>query len=135
MSTKLIAALIILLVAWGGYRIVTTYKQAQADRLLQKEAESGASINPDQLSGLPYDLSSSLKQAQAQGAAPLKRWLQSYGNRVQDPRKAWIELDYCKMIFRENPQEARTVYASVKKRLPESSPVYPRMKRMERSFD
>jgi hypothetical protein len=135
MSTKLIGALMILLVLWGGYRIVVYYKHVQEQRWAEKAQASGEGIDPSQLAGLPYQLQPSLTQAEAQGAEAMKTWLQLYGNQLSDPRKAWIQLDYCTLIAREDPQEAKAVYAAVKKRLREDSPVYPRLKQLQKSFD
>ncbi len=46
---------------------------------------------------------------------------------AQDPRKAWIELDSCVAIAREDPSEARRVFAEVKKRTP-------RVKALEKTY-
>ena len=54
---------------------------------------------------------------------------------VQDPRKAWIELDYCVLVSREDLSEARRVFAEVKKRTPPSSPVWPRVKDLEKVYE
>ena len=135
MSTKLIGTLMILLVLWGGYKIFVYYKQVQEQGWQEKEQATGKDVDPTQLTGMPYELTASLSTAQTQGHAALKKWLDTYGWQVQDPRKAWIQLDYCQSVFRDNPQEARSVFASVRERLKESSPVYPRMKQLEKSFN
>jgi len=134
MNTKLIGILIVLLVVWGGYKVVKYYKEVDARRY-QEEQVTGRNLDPTQLAGMPQQLEESLNLAQNQGAAAMREWLATYGAQIRDPRKAWIQLDYCKMIFREDPQEARAVYVSVKDRLTESSPVYPRMKELEKTFD
>jgi hypothetical protein len=44
-------------------------------------------------------------------------------------------LDYCVMIARKDPQEARRVFAAVKQRTPASSPVAPRIRDLSRTFE
>ena len=75
-----------------------------------------------------------LRTAEAQGASGLKNWLKAYGHLVKDPRKAWIELDYCLMITRSDPAEAKRIFAEVKQRTPPSSPVWPRINEMEKTY-
>jgi len=92
-------------------------------------------VNGDTLPGLPYKLEASLQAARKQGAPGLRNWLKTYAQSVEDPRKAWIELDYCVAVAREDPAEAKRVFAAVKDRLPPSSPVWPRMKQLERTYE
>lgn len=132
MNSKLITILVLVLMVWVGYRLVVNYKETSAQRQLEEEQ---ANISAADLSGLPYQLRSSLQTAQAQGAKGLRLWLDQFGFQVQDPRKAWIELDYCTMIAREDPQEAQAVFASVKARVRPDSPVYPRIKQLEKSLE
>jgi len=135
MNTKLIGALVALLLVWGGYKIVAYYKHVEQQRWLKEEEAAGKNVDPGKLDGVPYQLQSSLTRAEAGGAESMKNWLQLYGNQISDPRKAWIQLDYCKLVARDNPQEARALFAAVKQRLTEDSPVYPRMKQLEKSFE
>jgi hypothetical protein len=83
----------------------------------------------------PTQLEATLRAAQSQGAEGLKNWLKTYGRAVQDPRKAWIELDYCTMISREDPNEAKRIFAEVKNRTPPSSPVWPRIQKLEKTYE
>ena len=62
-------------------------------------------------------------------------WLANHGRAVQDPRLAWIQLDYCLAISRENPAEAKKIFAAVKDRTPSSSPVYPRIQELAKSYE
>lgn len=135
MNTKLIGALMILLVAWGGYKVFTYYKQVEEQRWIEKEQASGKGIDPSKLAGVPYQLESSLQQAQSRGAAGLGQWLDLHGNQIRDPRKAWIQLDYCTLLASDDPQKAKAVYADVKSRLRESSLVYPRLRQLQKSFE
>lgn len=125
----------ILLVAWGGYRVFIYYKEIQEQRWVEKEESSGKNVEPSKLAGVPYNLETSLQHARTQGATSMKRWLEQFGSQIQDPRKAWIQLDYCTLIASEDPQEARAVYSEVKQRLREGSPVYPRLKQLQKSFE
>lgn len=53
---------------------------------------------------------------------------------LADPRKAWLELDLCLAIRRDSPAEATEIFARVKERVPPSSPVWPRVKELEKAF-
>ena len=133
--TKLISAFLIILVIVAGWKLVAYYKQVQEENRTQQKVESGADIRPDQLEGMPYELDHSLQLAQKSGAAALRDWLKYYGPQVKDPRKAWIEMDYCLAAMRDDPNEARRVFQSVKERTPTNSPVYPRIRQLERTFE
>lgn len=128
--TKLIAILIIALVAWGGYQLFLYWERVQ-----QEEAEQRRGVAPERLPGMPAELESSLQQAQRAGPAAMREWLRVFGPRVQDPRRAWIELDFAVMVARDNIQEARQVFTAVRDRTPPTSPVYPRVKQLEKTFD
>lgn len=134
--TKLITILIVVAALWGGWQLflywdkVKTEDEAAAKKKAQTEIVSG-----DQLPGMPSSLESSYQAAKNQGATAVRNWLKYNGRNVQDPRKAWIELDYCGMVFREDPSEAKRVFASVKERTPQSSPVWPRIKQLEKTYD
>jgi hypothetical protein len=133
--TKLISALIILAVLYGGWELFFYWEKIKNEEESQKKQAAAAIVVGDQLSGMPYQLEASLRAAQAQGAVGLKNWLKVYGPKIQDPRKAWIELDYCLLISRANPAEARRIFAEVKNRTPESSPVWPRIKLLDKTYE
>jgi hypothetical protein len=133
--TKLITILIVVAALWGGWQLflywdkVKTEDEAAAKKKAQTEIVSG-----EQLSGMPSSLEPSYQAAKNQGAAAIKNWLKLNGRSVQDPRKAWIELDYCIAVSREDPAEAKRVYASVRDRTPQSSPVWSRIKQLEKTY-
>jgi len=135
MTTKLIAALIIAVVLFGGYHLVQYYATFQNEKAAKEKEAAAKVVKGDQLPGLPYELQQSLTAAQQGGPKTLGNWLKTYGRSVQDPRLAWIELDYCGMIYRDNPAEAKKIYAAVKDRTPSSSPVYPRIQQEARSYE
>jgi len=108
----------------------------------KKEAEdrggapppTAAAVTPATLPGLPANLELSLQAAQKQGAAGLKNWFKLYRPYVSDPRLAALELDYIVLISSSNPQEARQLFAAVKQRTPTNSPVFPRIKQLEKTY-
>jgi len=133
--TKLIAVFAIVLVIVAGFKLVGYYKQVEEESRQQKREETGADVRPEQLEGLPYELGQSLEVAQKNGAGALRDWLKFYGPQVKDPRKAWIELDYCLAAMRDDPNDARRVFQAVKARVSTNSPVYPRIRQLERTFE
>jgi hypothetical protein len=116
--------------AFGGWKIWDYWKAKQAE-----EAQQNNPVKPEELAGLPFQLKDSLAKAQAGGSKTLKAWLDHYGKSVQDPRLASIQLDYVLLVGREDPVEARRVFADVKKRTPASSPVYARVKQLESTYE
>jgi len=132
--TKLIAALMVLAVLYGGWELFFYWEKVKNEEETQKKAVSSV-IDPEGLSGLPQYLQPALKAAEAQGAPGLRTFLKNYGRSLQDPRKAWIELDLCLLIAREDPAEAKRMFAQVKDRTPETSPIWPRIKKLEKAFE
>src|ERR1043166_8744504 len=104
--TKLIAALIIVIVLYGGWQLFFYW-----DKVKNEE-----------------------EAAQKEGVTGMRNWFKMYGHIVQDPRKAWVELDYCVLIAREDPAEAKRIFASVKSRTPSNSPIWPRIKQLEKTY-
>ncbi len=135
MTTKLIAALIIVAVLYGGWNLFVYWDKVKNEKESIRKEEAAAVVTENSLPGLPSALEQSLQTARRQGAASLKNWLKTYGNSVQDPRKAWIELDYCVMIAREDPAEARRVFASVRERTGPASPVWQRIKQLAPTYE
>jgi hypothetical protein len=134
--TKLIAIVIILAALYGGWELFLYWDKVNHEEdTARKQAAASVITDGAQLQGLPQQYEASLQAAQKQGASAVKNWLKTYGIRAQDPRKAWIELDYCVLVAREDPAEARRVFASVKNRLPSSSPVWPRVKQLEKTYE
>ena len=134
--TKWITVLIIAAVLYGGWQLFLYYDRVKSeDEEAQKKAAAAENFSPQQLSGMPNQLEQSLEAAQKQGAAGLRNWLKIYGSSIQDPRKAWIQLDYCVDVSREDPAEARRIFAEVKSRTPDSSPVWKRIKKLEKTYE
>ena len=51
----------------------------------------------------PKTLEQAWRNAQKDGVNGIRNFLKQYGSSVQDPRKAWLELDYCMLLAREDP--------------------------------
>ena len=134
---QVLAILLIIGALWGGKQLYDYWEKVKA----RKEAEDRGGTPgpstvaaPTALPGLPANLESSLQTAQKQGVNGLRNWLKVYRPYVSDPRLAAIELDYVVLISSSNPQEARRIFADVKQRTPTNSPVYPRVKQLERTY-
>lgn len=130
--TRLIAALLIAVLCFCAYHLIQYWHTFQEEKT---QRQAATNIQPESLPGLPPQLEESLRAAQSRGPAALRQWLQTYGSVVQDPRKAWIELDYCRDVFRSDPAEARRVFQAVKNRTPSDSPVWPRVQQMQQVFE
>jgi hypothetical protein len=133
--TKLIAILAVVLAVAGVYGLWSWYDRIEHEKEADRLKAQAAIIEPRSLAGMPYQLEESLQKAQNRGGGGLRDWLKAYGDRIQDPRKAWIQLDYCVAIIRDNPAEARRLFAEVKNRLGPDSPVWPRIKQLEKTLE
>ena len=133
--TKFIAVLIIVAVLYGGWELFFYWEKVKNDEESEKKQAIATAVVPEQLPGMSFELEQSLRTAQGGGAANLKNWLKAQGNKVQDPRRAWIELDYCVMISQADPAEARRVFSEVKRRTSETSPIWPRIKKLEKTYE
>jgi len=135
---QFLSLLLIVAAIWGGKQLYKYWETVKE----KKEAEDRGGAPPPTttpatsagLSGLPATLEASLQVAQKQGGPGLKSWLNLYRPYVSDPRLAAIELDYIVLIGSTNPQEARRLYTVVKQRTPTNSPVYPRVKLLEKTY-
>lgn len=133
--TKLITILIIVAALWGGWQLFLYWdKVKQEDEYAAKKKAQTEITSGDQLAGMPPSLENSYQAARNQGATAFKNWMKANGRNVQDPRKAWIDLDYCIAISREDPLEAKRIYAEVRNRTPQTSPLWPRIKQLEKTY-
>jgi len=135
MTTKLIAALIIALFIFGSYELYSYYKTFEDEKVAKQKEVAAKKVVPEQLPGMNYDLQQSLTAAQQAGPKAFANWLAAYGRYVQDPRLAWIQLDYVVAISRDDPAAAKKIFAAVKDRTPASSPVYPRIQELAKSYE
>ncbi len=135
--TKLLWIIGIIAVIVGGYKIWEIWEQYDKDKDLAAEEARKREVKGEMLPGLPYEIPNiqdSLATAQKGGATTLANWLKTYGSKVQDPRKAWIELDYMEDIAHEDPNEARKIFAMVQSRITTNSPVWPRIEKLKSTF-
>ena len=133
--TKLITVLIVVAVLFGIWELWVYYDKVDHEKESDRKQVAAKVITGEQLSGLPFQLEQSLQTARSHGATGLKAWLAAYGSRIQDPRKAWLELDYCVLIARDNPAEARRIFAEVKARTPPTSPIWSRIQDLSKSYE
>jgi hypothetical protein len=133
--TKAIAALIIALLLYGGWHFFLYWEKIRDQEQLERKQSAQAATLGNQLPGMPPGLESSLDAAKRRGAEGLGAWLNTHGSTIQDPRKAWIELDYVMLLSRGKPSEAKKLFAAVKNRTGENSPVWPRIKQMEKTYE
>ena len=135
MITKLIAVVIIVLVLFGCYELVEYYGQVKQESETHAKETAAKKVVGEQLPGMSYELQTSLTAAQQAGPKVFGNWLATYGRSIQDPRLAWIQQDYIVAISRDNPADAKKIFAAVKDRTPSSSPVYPRLQELAKSYE
>jgi hypothetical protein len=134
--TKLIGVLIVVLVIWGGYELFELWNKYDTERdVKEKAAEQARNFTPEQLPGMPDNLRKSYEIAKGRGAAGMHDFLKAYNTKLEDPRRAWIELDYVVMIANSDPAEAKKIFADVKARTSTNSLVYPRVKELEKTYE
>ncbi len=133
--TKAIGVLIILAVVYLGYLLFQQWDKTQLEQDNARKLAAAAAFTLESLPGMPYQLDPSLRAAREKGPAAFRTWFNTYGGQLADPRKAWIELDLCVALARENPAEAKRIFAGVKGRVPPASPVWPKMKELEKTFE
>lgn len=131
----LIAILIILGFIYGLKYLFSYYDTVNKKDNAAQTQPGTTAVRGEDLPGLPSTFEVSLQEAQKAGAAGLRNWLNLYRTYIKDPRLAWIELDYVVLASQQDPKEARAVFHSVKARVAPSSPVYERIKKLEKTYD
>jgi hypothetical protein len=121
----------------GGYQLYNYWGKFKDknDSVATAPALPPPPSSGDQLAGLPPKLQPLLDIAQSRGAVGLHDFLAKYGAKIADPRKAWIELDYVVLLAQSSPGEARRKFQDVKSRVPQNSPVYSRIKELEKTYE
>jgi hypothetical protein len=128
----LIGLVIVVGLAMGGWQLYQywgTFKDKEAPAAVTASVATDAP-----LTGMNPKLEPALEAARQRGATGLRDFLKTYGRGIADPRKASIELDYVVLVAQTNPGEARRVYAKVKERVGPNSPVYTRVKQLEKTY-
>lgn len=133
--TKAIWVLIFLIIGYVGYLLFQQWDKARMEHDGQAKDESAAMIQGDSLTGLPTALETSYRNAKSGGSSVFQKWFAANERVITDPRKAWIELELCVAMTRSSPAEAKRIYDNVKSRVPPSSPVWPRLKELEKTFE
>jgi len=135
MINKLLWILIIAAAAFVGWKLFKKWDEVSLEKAAKGKQAPAQITSGGQLGALTQQLESSLQSAQKAGTVALKNWLKQYGHLVQDPRKGWIELDYAVMLSRDDPREAKRIFAEVKTRTLTNSPIYPRIKQLEKTYE
>jgi hypothetical protein len=131
----LTSILIIVLVVFVFYKVWDYWDRVSKEKELAVQREKKP-FNPSSLSGMEYKFETSLMEAMNKNDADvLKSWLTQHRTVLKDPRLAWIELDYVQLVTPRNPLEAKKVFAAVKARIEEDSPVYKRVKSLEKTYE
>ena len=132
----LISVLLLLGVLYVGVQIYSKYETIKRQEASSEgnRAREGAPTANGPLPGLPESLEPALQAAQKQGATGLANFLNLYRPRIRDPRLASIELDYVVLVSLHDPAEARRIFKAVQQRTPRTSPVYTRIKNLEKNF-
>lgn len=130
----LVGLVVVVGLAMGAYQLYEywgTFKPKEE----RATAAPAAVSSGDSLPGLPPKLQPLLEIAQREGASGLKEFLDKYSSQIQDPRLAWIQLDYVELLAQSSPGLARQQFLKVKARIPPDSPVYPRIKELEKTYE
>ena len=130
---SILIVLVLILVVWKTWEY---WERVEANKE-RTEREAKKIGDPHSLSGLEWKFEESLQKAMdKKDPSALKEWLDRYGKVAQDPRLAWIELDYVVLVAPQNPIEAKRVFHAVKERtIDTASPVYKRLKALEKTYD
>jgi hypothetical protein len=133
MLKLLIAAVVVGILAFGGWQLYLQWKVVNETPTHTEQVV--APVDAASLPGMPPAMDAAYNIAKDQGAPGLKNFLTRYGKGIKDPRLAAIELDYVVLVSKNNIAEARTVFARVKERTPPSSPIYNRVKQLEKTYE
>jgi hypothetical protein len=118
--------------AWQIYQYWGTFKEREQPLSASGPAPISTGL---ELPGMQPRLQSTLDAATQRGANGLRDFLATNRKTITDPRLAWIELDYVVLVAQSNPAEARKVFAQVKSRIGTDSPVYSRVKQLEKTYE
>jgi hypothetical protein len=132
-----ISILVIIIVAVGGYKLWEYWDKVNLEKEVTEKAADGSDIKEYQLRGMPYELEQRYAAAKQKGASGMKDFLDAYRNapKFEDPRKAWVELDYVLLITSSDPKEAKRIFLDVKERIPTNSVIYPRIRAMAKTYE
>ena len=138
---KALITVVLIVVALLGIKELHSYwmqvksKEKSEAAAIRGEETALPPQDPLVLPGMPASLAPSLESAEKAGAVALKAWLKQYRGYVVDPKLAAVELDYVVLAGAKDFTEARGIFAAVKRRTPTKSPVYPRIKQLEKTYE
>ena len=125
-------------VMWALYHQWAEYQKGERQYKIARE-EQAANPPPDMeaLYPLASQIETELDAAEKQGAEGIKTFLDLYGNsnKLPDPRKALIQLEYVRLISFHDIAEAKRVFFEVKARIKPNSPAYEEFKKLQPNFD
>lgn len=124
----------VIFMVWKGFDY---WDKVDAQKEAKERAAEKAQVDPRRLAGLAPALEQSLEQASQGGARTLKAWLeeQKKAGKIEDPRLAWVELDLVVKMTQDDPMAAKKLFAAVKARTTADSPVYSRVKQLEKTYE
>jgi hypothetical protein len=133
----LVIILVVLVLVMGTFKLLDYWDKVSQEKENAVKVQDGSDIKEYELGGLPYQLEQTYQQAKAKGASGMKDFLKKYGEapKFQDPRKAWIQLDYVVMIAGSEPTEAKKIFLDVKSRIRTNAPIYRRIRAMSKTFE
>ena len=131
----IIGLLIVGVAAFLGWKFYE-YCQTKMTEPTPADQPAAVVIVPEQLAGMPQQWESQYKNSTNAGLKTWTTWMHTYAQRVGDPRRAWIELDYMVRISLDDPQEAKQIFQMVKDRITDTnSPVYPRIQQLRKTYE
>ena len=131
-----ISIVIIALLGFGAFKLWEYWDQTEKQKVIAQQT-AGGNLDPRTLQGLPPQLEPQLEEARQRGPEAFKQFIDNIKRSplVRDPRLAWIELDYVVMLSGKDPVEAKRLFRKIKERIQPDSPVYPRIKSLEKTFE
>lgn len=131
----LIVVLIVLSAVYVFTELVGLYDRTANPSQARQVTPESERLTGASLPGLPSYLEGSLAEAQQGGLESLERWLRTWNSHVQDPRLAWIELDYVVLLNLKDHRAARDHFHRVRARVPVNSPVHERILRLQSAYE
>ena len=130
----LIGILVVIGVIFGVWKIWDYWETVNKEKMAANAAATQVEDSSN-YEGMPYTLEQPLAKARAAGTQSFKQWLDTYRHLIKDPRLAALELDYIVAITRENPVEAKRMFAEVKKRIPPGDKLAKRIESLSKSYE
>ena len=131
----LLAVVIIVGLGMGAYQIWEYWGKFKPTESSSQSPAAAPIVSDSSLPGMPPRLEPYLEAARQRGAQGLHDFLLTYGKTIGDPRLGNIELDYVVLVAKDKPSEARKVFAKVKSRTSPTSPIYPRVQLLEKTYE